>query len=46
MRQLTLKVAGRKISEQIDVSQLPEGLYFVQLKADAIHLTQKVIIAK
>ena len=46
MRQLTLKVTGTKISEHLDLSQLPEGLYFIQLKADDLLLTQKVIIVK
>ncbi len=46
MQQYTLKVNGPKINEQLDLSQLPEGLYFVQLKADDLLLTQKVIIVK
>jgi hypothetical protein len=45
-RQLTLKVGGRKISEQFDLSQLPTGLYFLRLKAGDSVLTQKVIIAR
>lgn len=46
VRQLTLKAVGTKISEQLDLSQFPGGLYFVQLKADDLLLTQKVIIVK
>ena len=46
MRQLTLKAAGTKVSEQLDVSQLPGGLYFIQLKTNDLLLTQKVIIVK
>jgi hypothetical protein len=46
MRQYILKASGTKINEQLDLSQLPEGVYFVQLKADDLLLTQKVIIVK
>ncbi len=46
MQQYTLKGSGPKINEQLDLSQLPEGLYFVQLRADDLLLTQKVIIVK
>ncbi|QJW92112.1 T9SS type A sorting domain-containing protein [Spirosoma taeanense] len=44
LRQLTLKVGGSKLSEQIDLSQLPTGLYFLRLNAGDLVLTQKVII--
>lgn len=46
MRQHTLKVGGAKVREQLDLSQLSEGLYFIQLKGDDLLLTQKVIIVK
>lgn len=46
MRQRILKANGSKISEQLDLSQLPGGLYVVQLKANDLLLTQKVIIVK
>ncbi len=46
MSQLTLKAAHTKISEQLDISQLPQGLYFIQLKTSDLLLTQKVIIVK
>ena len=46
VRQFTLKVGGTHLSEQLDLSQLPAGLYFLQLKADALILTRKVIIVK
>jgi hypothetical protein len=46
LRQLTLRVGGTKLSEQLDLSQLPMGLYFLKLKAGDAILTQKVIIAR
>ena len=46
MRQHILKGRGAKVSEQLDMSQLPAGVYFIQLKADDLLLTQKVIIVK
>ncbi|NEU65308.1 T9SS type A sorting domain-containing protein [Spirosoma agri] len=46
LRQLTVKVAGRKLDEQLDISQLPAGLYFLKLKAGDSVLTQKVIITR
>ncbi|MFD2574015.1 T9SS type A sorting domain-containing protein [Spirosoma soli] len=46
LRQLTLKGSGTKLNEQIDLSQLPTGLYFLKLKAGDAVLTQKVIIAR
>jgi len=46
VRQQTLKVSGRKLSEQLDLGQLPTGLYFLRLKAGDSVLMQKVIIAR
>ncbi|WP_460956225.1 T9SS type A sorting domain-containing protein [Spirosoma litoris] len=46
IRQLTLKVNGKQISEQLDVGQLPAGLYLMQLKVGDSIQTKKVIIAK
>ena len=42
--QVKLNVGSTKIREQIDVSQLSAGLYFVQLTSGDAVLTQKVII--
>ncbi|UFH55177.1 T9SS type A sorting domain-containing protein [Spirosoma sp. KNUC1025] len=44
VRQTYVKVRGTKISEQIDVSALAAGLYFVQLAVDDSVLTQKIIV--
>lgn len=46
LRYVTLKVGGRKVNEQLDLSQLPSGLYFIQLKAGETTLTQKIVIAR
>ncbi|QJD81257.1 T9SS type A sorting domain-containing protein [Spirosoma rhododendri] len=46
VRQQTLKVGGMKISEPLDLTALPTGLYFLKLQAGETTLTQKVIIAK
>ncbi|GAB3501705.1 hypothetical protein GCM10027341_28830 [Spirosoma knui] len=46
LRQQTLRVGGVKLSEQLDMSQLPTGLYFLKLQAGDAVLTQKVIIGK
>ena len=45
-RQLTVKAGGTKISEQVDVSHLPVGLYLLHLDADDRRLTRKVIISE
>lgn len=46
LRQSMVKVGGRTLSQQLDLSQLPAGLYFVRLKAGDAVLTQKVVIAR
>ena len=46
LRQSTVNVNGRAFSQQLDLSQLPAGLYFVRLNAGDAVLTQKVIIAR
>lgn len=46
LRQLMLTVGGTKLNDQLDLSQLPAGLYFLRLKAGDAVLTQKVIIAR
>lgn len=46
LRQSTVRVGGTTFSQQLDLSQLPTGLYFVRLKAGDAVLTQKVIIAR
>ncbi|WP_461098926.1 T9SS type A sorting domain-containing protein [Spirosoma luteolum] len=46
LRQQTLKVSGTKISEQLDLTGLPSGLYFLKLSTGDATLTQKVIIAR
>ncbi len=45
-RQSTVKVGGTTFSQQLDLTQLPTGLYVVRLKAGDVVLTQKVIIAR
>lgn len=46
LRQSAVRVGGTTFSQQLDLSQLPAGLYFVRLKAGDAVLTQKVIIAR
>ncbi|RIV18280.1 T9SS C-terminal target domain-containing protein [Fibrisoma montanum] len=46
VRQQTLKVSGSKISEQLDLTQLPTGLYFVKLQVGETQLTKKIIVTK
>ena len=46
LRQLPLKVQGNTINEQLDLSQLPTGMYFLQLKAGDSIQTKKVMIAR
>ena len=46
LRQSTVKMSGKILSHQLDLSQLPAGLYFVRLTAGDAVLTQKVIIAR
>ena len=46
LRQSTVRVGGTTFSQQLDLSQLPAGLYFIRLKAGDVVLTQKVIIAQ
>jgi hypothetical protein len=46
IRSLTLKVNSKLVREQLDLSQLPTGLYLLQLKAGDSILTKKVVIAK
>ncbi len=46
LRQSTMKVGGKTFSQQLDLSQLPAGLYFLRLKAGDAVLTQKIIIAR
>ncbi|GAB3944555.1 hypothetical protein GCM10028805_12240 [Spirosoma harenae] len=46
LQQQTLKVSGTKLSTQLDVSQLPSGLYLLQIKAGESILTKKIILAK
>ena len=45
-RQLTLKVGGAQIREQVNVGQLPTGVYFLHLNASDMRLTRKVIIVE
>ena len=46
LRQVAVPVTGRKVAEQFDVSQLPAGLYFLQLTADGVKQTKKVMVVK
>jgi hypothetical protein len=46
LRQFNLKMGGTKLSEQLDLRQLPAGLYFVKLLVGEAILNQKLIIAK
>ena len=46
LRQSTVRVGGTSFSQQLDLSQLPTGLYFIRLKAGDAVLTQKVVIAR
>lgn len=46
LRQSTVHVGGTSFSQQLDLGQLPAGLYFIRLKAGDVVLTQKVIIAR
>ena len=46
LRQITVRVGGTTFSQQLDLSQLSAGLYFIRLKAGDVVLTQKVIIAR
>ncbi|WP_420147322.1 T9SS type A sorting domain-containing protein [Spirosoma sp.] len=44
VRQMHLKVGGTKIREQIDFSSIAAGMYFVQLTAGGVVLTQKIMV--
>jgi len=46
IRALSLPVRGTTINEQIDLGQLPTGLYFLQLKAGDTIETKKIMIAR
>ncbi|RYF52688.1 MAG: T9SS type A sorting domain-containing protein, partial [Cytophagaceae bacterium] len=46
VRRQMVRVGGTKISESLDLTALPAGLYFLKLQAGETTLTQKVIIAK
>lgn len=46
IRSLTLPVRGTTINEQVDLGQLPTGLYFLQLKAGDTVETKKIMIAR
>jgi Secretion system C-terminal sorting domain len=46
IRQVTVPVSSRKLTEQLDVSQLPAGLYFLQLNAGDTRQTKKVMVVK
>lgn len=46
LRQIAVPVNGRKLNEQLDVSQLPAGLYFLQLNAGDVKQTKKVMVVK
>lgn len=46
LRQLILKVNGTKLNQQLDVSPLPTGLYFLQLDVGNATVTRKIVIAR
>ena len=47
LRQLPVTVRnGKQISEQIDVSQLPAGMYFLQLKAGDARQIKKIMVTR
>jgi hypothetical protein len=46
VRQQSLKVGGTKISERLDLSALPTGLYVLRLTTGDTILTQKVILTR
>lgn len=46
LRRQTLRVGGTTISQQLDLTALPAGLYFLQLRAGDTVLTKKLIIGK
>ena len=45
VRQLTRRVSGHKVAEQLDVSQLPAGPYVVKVQTQDAVLTQKLVIS-
>lgn len=46
IRAISLPVRGTTINEQVDLGQLPTGLYFLQLKAGATAETKKIMIVR
>ena len=46
LRQQTLTVGGTSVKTQLDLTQLPAGLYFLKLQAGDAVLTKKVLITK
>ncbi len=46
LRQQTLNVRNKKVSEQLDLSQLTTGLYFLRLDVGEAVLTQKILVTK
>ncbi len=44
IRQVSLTVKGAAVDEQIDISQLPTGLYFMHLKSGDTVQTKKVMV--
>lgn len=46
IRLLSIPVRGTTINEQVDLGQLPTGLYFLQFKAGDVAETKKIMIAR
>ena len=46
IRAISLPVRGTTINEQVDLGQLPTGLYFLQLKAGDTSETKKIMIVR
>ncbi|GAB4001219.1 hypothetical protein GCM10028807_56920 [Spirosoma daeguense] len=46
IRQQALKVSGTRVNELFEMGPLPTGLYFLQLKANDLILTKKVLVAE
>lgn len=46
LRQLKIPVRGTQLSQQVDLGQLPSGLYFIKLSVGDAVLTRKVVVAQ
>ena len=46
LRQQTVPISGKQISEQLDLSQLAAGFYFLRLNIGDIVLTRKIVVTR